>query len=88
MKSLLIVVSMLLLAGCLATPVKRTFPLVPADLMEPPVALRPLPADTKDLDQLIVNANHNYSLYHELVIRLEGWQTWYQEQRKIFDSVK
>ena len=36
----------------------------------------------------LLNANENYESYRELDIRLQGWQQWYQEQKKIFESVK
>lgn len=80
----------LLLAGCVttATPVKRTWPAVPAELMEPAPVLRELDPSTQDLDALIINANDNYSLYREVESRLQDWQLWYQEQKKIFESVK
>lgn len=78
----------LLLSGCLATPVQRNFPTAPADLMKPVPQLQSLPPDTKDLDQMLLNINHNYSLYHELGIRVEAWQQWYREQKQIFDAVK
>jgi len=90
MKWLCAIMLPMLLAGCVttATPVKRSFPAVPAEFMEPAPELKELRPDTQDLDALIINANNNYSLYREVESRLEDWQQWYQEQKKIFDSVK
>ena len=31
---------------------------------------------------------HNYSLYHECATKVEGWQEWYEAQKKIFNEVK
>jgi hypothetical protein len=90
MRSLLMVSCSLLLSGCFATatPVKRSFPAVPDDFMQPPAELVTLDKNTQDLDALIINANENYTLYRELGIRLQGWQEWYREQKRIFESVK
>lgn len=30
----------------------------------------------------------NYSMYYECSTKVEGWQEWYVEQKKIFDEVK
>lgn len=30
----------------------------------------------------------NYGTYHQVVERLKAWQTWYKEQKEIFESVK
>jgi len=90
MRLLAALVAPLVLTGCFATatPVKRSFPQAPAYLMQPADTLRPLDKNTQDLDALILNANENYESYRELDIRLQGWQQWYQEQKKIFESVK
>lgn len=90
MKLLAVMLAATLLTGCFATatPVKRSFPEAPVYLMQPADELRVLDKNTQDLDALILNANENYESYRELDIRLQGWQQWYQEQKKIFESVK
>jgi hypothetical protein len=30
----------------------------------------------------------NYTLYYQCSTKVEGWQEWYSEQKKIFDEVK
>ncbi len=87
MKHLLIVC--VLLAGCsTSVPVKRNFPAADAVMFEPAPALKPLPTDTKDLDQLISNSVENYGEYRKLVKKYEMWQEWYNKQKENFDKVQ
>jgi hypothetical protein len=56
--------------------------------MEPAPALKQLSPDKKTLADLLQNANENYGLYYELQDRYNAWQSWYKQQKQIFDSVK
>lgn len=80
----------LFLAGCSTTPVpvKRTFPTADPIMLEPAPALKSLPPDTKDLDQLITNSVENYGEYRRLVQKYEMWQEWYKQQKENFDKVQ
>jgi hypothetical protein len=84
MKYLLI----LLLAGCsVAVPVKQKFPQVPPELMQPAADLNKVPEDTKNISEIIKNTADNSQSYYEIRIKLQAWQEWYAEQKKIFDEV-
>jgi hypothetical protein len=82
-----IVVSLLFLTGCVATPVTREFPAVPAGLTTACDALVLVPT-TDRLSVVLTTVVKNYAQYQECSIRVDAWNTWYVEQKKIFDSVK
>jgi hypothetical protein len=82
-----VVVSLLFITGCVATPVAREFPAVPAGLTAACAALADVPA-TDRLSVVLSTVTQNYAQYRECSIRVDSWNTWYNEQKKIFDSVK
>lgn len=65
-----------------------TWPEAPVSLTEPAENLKPLPADKKNLTDLLINVNENYGSYYELKSKYEAWQEWYNSQKQIFESVK
>jgi len=85
MKSVIIL--SLLLTGCVATPVTRNFPDAPASLTTACEQLTAAPITDK-LSVLISNVTTNYGKYHECSYKVDAWNSWYTEQKKIFDSVK
>jgi hypothetical protein len=85
MKKFLIL--LLILGGCTAVPVKRTFPAVPDELKAACPDLQKLNPEAKMSDVLGI-VTQNYTTYHECRIRNEAWVQWYDSQRKIFDEVK
>ena len=82
-----IIVSLLFMTGCVATPVAREFPAAPASLTTACAALADVPATDK-LSVVLATVTQNYAQYKECSIRVDSWNTWYNEQKKIFDSVK
>ena len=38
--------------------------------------------------ELLGTVNENYGTYYEIVHKLKAWQSWYKEQKQIFESVK
>jgi hypothetical protein len=84
---LAVVLSLLLLTGCVATPVDREFPVAPASLTTACDALLDVPATDK-LSVVLATVTRNYAQYRECSIKVDTWNTWYNEQKKIFDSVK
>jgi len=63
------------------------FPSVPDIMKTKCVQLNQLPEDTK-LSDVARNVSSNYALYHECSLKVESWVEWYDEQKKIFESVK
>ena len=86
MKKFAIVAVVLLLAGCTA-PVKRNFPDLPPALVTGCDAIDEVP-NTKKLSVVLTVVTKNYAQYQECSIKVDAWRAWYDEQKKIFDSVK
>ena len=86
MKYLLVV---LLLAGCTTTvPVKQKFPNATPELMKKCESLKKIEGDKVAITDMLKVIVQNYSLYYECSTKVDGWQDWYNEQKKIFDNVK
>lgn len=88
MKRLLALVPVLLLAGCLNTPVERHFPEVPADLKIACPDLETVDPKTDKLSDVVKVVTDNYAQYHECRVKVDAWIEWYKTQRSIFESVK
>lgn len=88
MKYLLIFATAVLLTGCLATPVKRTFPEAPKELLEICPNLKDVPQGTEKFSEVLKVVTENYGQYHECQFKNELWKEWYDLQKKNFDSVK
>ena len=79
----------LLLAGCsTVVPVKQKFPDAPPALKEKCEQLKQVQGSNVSITDLLKVVVQNYTLYHECSTKVEGWQEWYTEQEKIFNSVK
>jgi len=86
---LLIVSLVIILAGCSTTvPVARKFPEAPQVLKEKCESLKLIQGDKVAITEMLKVIVHNYSLYHECSTKVEGWQEWYEAQKKIFNEVK
>ncbi len=84
--SLLVVLA---LAGCAtAVPVKPKFPEVPQSLTEKCESLKKVEGDKVAITEMLKVIIHNYTLYHECSTKVDGWNEWYTEQKKIYNSVK
>ena len=88
MKRLLIILSVLALAGCNNVPVSRHFPEVPADLLVACPDLKLVNTGTTKLSEVVGVVADNYSEYQECRLKVDAWIDWYTTQQKIFDSVK
>ncbi len=87
MKYLLI--PLVLLAGCSTTvPVKMKFPDIPPELAETCPELEKTPAGTTQLSKTLEVVVKNYSKYHQCKTKVDAWNEWYQENKKIHDSIK
>ena len=87
MRALFLIPFIVLLTGCLTTPVKRNFPEVPQELMEACPDLK-LVEPTEKLSDVLKVVTDNYGQYHECKIKVDTWAEWYKTQKQIFDSVK
>lgn len=87
MKKILFLIPALALTGCFVTPVKRTFPKVPQEIMVACPELKEI-QPTEKLSDVLTVVTENYGQYHECSAKVEAWVDWYKTQQKIFDSVK
>jgi hypothetical protein len=94
MKSIFIILLSLVvvISGCSfvkTVPVKRNFPEPIPELMKKCEDLKTIPpGDRVAITDMLRTVIENYQLYHICSIRVDGWQEWYEEQKKIFDGVK
>lgn len=83
---ILIYISLLFLTAC-TVPVVQKFPTAPATLMIEPTELKEVPAGAPS-SAVFETVIENYGTYYEIANRLKGWQQWYAEQKKIFETAK
>lgn len=77
------------LAGCSTpTPIKREFPQATKTLMESCPDLQKIEGDKVAITELLKTVVNNYALYYQCANKVDGWKEWYEEQKKIYDSVK
>ena len=91
MKRLIVILSVLALCGCTAMQgpvVLPKWPDAPSDLQQPAADLTPLAPEQRNLSDLILNSNENYSQYYILKEKYEGWQSWYNSQKQIFGGLQ
>jgi hypothetical protein len=88
MKQILMVLSLMVLTGCVTTPVERKFPEVPDYLKVKCSDLIEIDPKTKKLSEVVKVVSANYGLYQECLIKSESWINWYNQQKQIFESVK
>lgn len=78
-----------LIAGCSTpVPVKPSWPEAPQVLKEKCESLKKVEGDRVAITEMLKVVIHNYTLYHECSTKVEGWQEWYNTQKKIYESVK
>jgi hypothetical protein len=65
-----------------------SFPELPEALVKPCDRLQPLPADKRELSDLLENTTDNYAKAKECNAKANAWKEWYDTQRKIFEEVK
>lgn len=88
MKRLTLLLLLVLVASCTTVPVKRNFPPVPPELMEPCPDLVLIAPDTKKLSEVVHVVARNYGEYQVCQLKVEEWAIWYDRQKKIFEEVK
>lgn len=78
----------IVLSACTSVPVKQKFPDAPVSLTEKCENLMKIEGDRVAITDMLKVVVKNYSMYYECSTKVEGWNTWYVEQKKIFESVK
>ena len=88
MKYVITLVTVLLMGCSTPVPVTPRFPEAPAALKEKCEQLKKIEGDKVAITEMLKVVVHNYALYYECSTKVEGWQEWYDTQKKIFESVK
>ena len=85
----IIIISTIFLSGCAskAVPIVPDFPQAPKSLMEKCAPLKKINDGETLMSNVIKTIVENYSLYHQCAIKVDEWQKWYEEQKKIFDDI-
>ena len=91
MKKFLIIPT-ILLSGCAflkqPVPIVTEFPKAIPELMKKCEELKTVEGDKVAITELLKTVVLNYTLYYECSTKVEGWQEWYNEQKKIHANVK
>lgn len=88
MKYIILSLALILSACSTPVPVKPKFPEAPQALKERCEQLRKIEGDKVAITEMLKVVIHNYTLYYECSTRVEGWQEWYETQKKIYENVK
>jgi len=88
MKYTLLLLSLLLVACSTPVPIKQKFPEVPKALIEKCENLKKVEGDKVAITEMLKVIVQNYGMYYECSAKVEGWNEWYTDQKKIYDSVK
>jgi hypothetical protein len=87
MKSIVILLSLVLVGCSTPVPLKPKFPEAPQILLEPCRSLKSLEQNAK-LSDVAKTVTENYHLYHDCSLKSSMWQEWYKTQRKLFEDIK
>ncbi len=78
-----------LLGGCTTVvPVTQKFPAATPALTEKCEDLRKIEGDRVAITDMLKTIVENYSLYYQCSAKVEGWNEWYQQQKKIYEDIK
>lgn len=81
-----IIICSLLLAGCVHNPpAKPEWPKAP-NVGQCPELSDAMPSEK--LSELLSTVTANYGKYHECRARVEAWEQWYKDQKRIYDEAK
>lgn len=81
------VAAVLVLSACATpVPVKQSFPVAPAALLERCPDLLTIDDGKNSMRDMLKVVIQNYALYYQCAERTHGWQDWYGEQKRIHES--
>ncbi len=87
----LVIAGLLFLSACASkpVPVKMEFPTAPQALLKKCEELKTVEpkAGGTAITELLKTVVENYKLYHECSNKVEGWNEWYTEVKKVYDGV-
>ena len=83
----LVLLSAVFLSGCWTVPVVPDFPKLPEQttMNIPCPELKALKADPT-ISDISNTLNTNYHAYYECAIKVDSWNTWYKEQKQLYEK--
>ena len=79
----------LFLSGCSTpVPVSQKFPDVPKALVERCESLKKVEGDRVAITEMLKVVVANYGMYYECAAKVDGWNDWYLEQKRVYESAK
>jgi len=88
MKYALLLLAVFLTACSTPVPVSQRFPNVPNALVEKCDSLKKVEGDRVAITEMLKVVVQNYGMYYECAAKVDGWNDWYLEQKRIYESVK
>ena len=88
MKYIILSLTLVLAACSTPVPVKQKFPDVPKALVERCDSLKKIEGDKVAITEMLKVVVQNYGMYYECAAKVDGWNDWYLEQKRIYESVK
>ena len=88
MKYIILGLALVLAACSTPVPVSQRFPDVPKALVERCDSLRKIEGDKVAITEMLKVVVQNYGMYYECAAKVDGWNDWYTEQKRIYESVK
>jgi len=84
----LFIILAFLATGCTSVPIMPKFPEAPQVLKDKCEQLRKIDGDKVAITEMLKVVVQNYTLYYECSTKVEGWNEWYEGQKKIYESTK
>ena len=88
MKYIILSLTLVLAACSTPVPVKQKFPDVPKALVERCDSLKKIEGNRVAITEMLKVVVQNYGMYYECAAKVDGWNDWYLEQKRIYESVK
>lgn len=88
MKYVSLILAVVLAACSTPVPVSQKFPVAPKSLIERCESLRKIEGDRVAITEMLKVVVQNYGMYYECAAKVDGWNDWYLEQKRIYESVK
>ena len=68
-------------------PIAPQWPEVPAELKKKCEALKTVAGDKVSLTDMMKVIVENYTLHYQCSAKVDGWNEWYNSQKKIYETV-
>lgn len=90
MKSMTLVVALMLTGCSTVVPVAPKFPESVPELTERCPELQQIQSNDKPvpITEMLKTVVNNYNLYYKCSNKVDGWNKWYEDQKKIYESIK